>query len=124
MPKPTSSGSHTTLPGSRLLSSKAVAVLPPPNGPLIHSSMRLTIAADTQRRGRLVGCRADRGGCERARRLDRAGDRELGCETAQVGQGEQRLGAEDDRQAALELLEPGRLLDGHGLFQRLQGLID
>jgi hypothetical protein len=36
----------TALPGSRLFSSWAVAVLPSPKGPLIHSSMCRTLAAD------------------------------------------------------------------------------
>ena len=37
-PNPTSSGSATTLSGSRRCSSDAVCVLPPPNGPLIQTS--------------------------------------------------------------------------------------
>jgi hypothetical protein len=41
MQKPTCAGSQTTLPGSRRRSSKAVAVVPTPQGPLIHSSIAL-----------------------------------------------------------------------------------
>src|SRR5580693_3649758 len=39
-PNPSSSGSQITLPGRRLCSSRAVSDFPPPNGPLIHSSMK------------------------------------------------------------------------------------
>src|SRR6202050_4055438 len=42
-PNPRRSGSHTMLPGSLRCSSKAVAVLPPPNGPLIHTSTTPTV---------------------------------------------------------------------------------
>jgi hypothetical protein len=42
-PNPRCSGSQTMLPGSRRCSSKAVAVLPPPNGPLTHTSTATTV---------------------------------------------------------------------------------
>jgi len=51
MPKPTCAGSHTTLPGSRRFSSKAVAVLPTPRGPLIQMSMARTVPGGDGRLG-------------------------------------------------------------------------
>jgi len=45
IPKPTCSGSHTALPGSRRRNSNAVAVLPTPSGPLIQTSMAATLRA-------------------------------------------------------------------------------
>jgi hypothetical protein len=70
-----------------------------------------------------TGFRKGRGGDGRGG-PDEAGDRVLGGEPDQVGQGEQGLGADHRGEVLLELGEPGRVGVAQRVVERRQGLLD